>query len=262
MRPVTGGVAVVTGGASGIGLALARALTAEGMRALLLDLNEQRLSEAVAELPGSVAMVVDIGDEQAVAAAAKRCLDEMGPALVICANAGIGGPTANVAWETPAADWDRVMRVNFLGAVRTVEAFVPQVLDAGGGHVIITASMAGVTSAVAMGPYFAAKHALVSFAETLRLQVLRDALPLGVSVLLPSRVATNLHESHEEGFDSAAVVPNLPDALDPAVVAALAIESMADDRFYVFTHPSSRTRVADWYAGIEAAYDVLEHGSR
>jgi short-subunit dehydrogenase len=247
-------VAVITGAASGIGLALARGLAAEGNRLLLLDRNPARLAEAQAELPGAVALDVDVGDAAAMDEAAAACRAQLGLATSVCANAGIAGATGTRLWELPVEAWEEVLRVNLLGVVHTVRSFFPQLLEAGTGRLLVTASMAGVTPAPNMAPYFASKHAVVSLAETLRLQVERDRLPVSVSVLLPSRVATNIGESHDADFHMGEVLSTASAEMDPDSVARLALEAMTSGRFYVFTHPDSQPRVDAWYEEIVSSY--------
>jgi NAD(P)-dependent dehydrogenase (short-subunit alcohol dehydrogenase family) len=248
-----GGVAVITGGAGGIGLALARELAVVGMRPVLLDQNASRLDAAAAELPGSIAVVVDVSDPDSVNAAARRCLDLVGPASVICANAGISSATGPRLWELPPAAWERVYRVNVLGVVNTLRSFIPQILQVGRGHVQITASMAAVSTGGYLSPYFSSKHAVLSIAETLRLQLRKQAPSVGVSVLLPSRVKTNIDETHDGDFEPAAIVPPGSNMISPEVVASRTTAAMAAGDFYVFTHPNSLGRIEDWYLEISAA---------
>jgi NAD(P)-dependent dehydrogenase (short-subunit alcohol dehydrogenase family) len=254
MTPSGASVAVVTGGASGIGLALAQRLATDGARVFLVDVHKDRLAAAQAELPGSLTFVADVGDPAAVDEAAATCLRELGPPSVVCANAGIAGATGNRLWELPTEAWETVLRVDLLGVVHTVRAFFPQLLATSRGKLLITASMAGVTVSPNMPAYFAAKHAVVSLAETLRLQARRDQLPVTVSLLLPSRVATNIGESHDEDFDISSVLPEASTEMNPADVARRALAAMDRGQFYVFTHPDSRARVDEWYAEVVAAY--------
>jgi NAD(P)-dependent dehydrogenase (short-subunit alcohol dehydrogenase family) len=253
-----GRVAVVTGGASGIGLALAGRLSAEGMRVFLVDVNEARLRDAAVAVPGSAWAAVDIGDADAVQAAADRCRDELGLASLLCANAGVPGPTGRRLWEVPAAAWAETFRVNVFGTANTLRAFVPQLIEAGDGHVVVTASMAGVSRANLLPAYFSSKHAVVSMAETLDAQLDQLGLPIGVSVLLPSRVATNFGELHDAEFDETQVLTESPRAITADEVADRVIAAIRYDQLYVFTHPESRARVARWWDDISAAFTRLD----
>lgn len=254
-----GGVAVVTGGASGIGLALARELAAAGMRPVLLDVNAERLDAAAAGLPGSRVARVDVSDPAAVDEVARWCLAELGPARVVCANAGISSATGTRLWELPPQAWERVYRVDVFGVINTLRSFLPQIIAAGGGHVQITGSMAAVTTAPYLSPYFSAKHAVLSIAETLRLQLEKEGLPVGVSVLLPSRVESGIGETHDDAFDPETMVPKGSTVIGPGQVARRTVEAMAAGEFYVFTHPNSLSRMAEWYREIAAAAGATQH---
>jgi NAD(P)-dependent dehydrogenase (short-subunit alcohol dehydrogenase family) len=254
MDGLRGRVAVISGAASGIGLALAERLAVLGARPLLLDVNEDRLAEATARVPGSLAMRCDVGDQEAVRAAADWCAELLGPTAIVCANAGISGPTGQRLWEVPKPDWDHTFRTNLDGALNMLRAFMPQVLQAEHGYVLITASMAALTSSATVPAYYASKHAVLSVAETLRRQVARDRMSVSVSVLLPSAVATNLAESHDGEFDRWADFPEKSAALDPREVAVAAVDALASGRFYVFTHPDSRPRIEAAYTELLAAY--------
>jgi 1-deoxy-11beta-hydroxypentalenate dehydrogenase len=252
-----GKAAVVTGGASGIGRALARRLAADGMHVVVLDVNTERLAELAADLQGALVLDVDVSDPEAVETAARRCTEVFGPPSVVCANAGIAGPTGRRLWDLAPSDWERTFGVNLIGPVNCLRSFVPGMLDAGGGHVVITASMAAVTARASTPVYAASKHAVLSVAESLRLQVERDGLPLGVSVLLPSSVATNFGESHDAEFGRSDMVAGASAPIDPAEVAERVVAAIEQGWFYVFTHADSRTRLDNWYSGVVAAYGVL-----
>jgi NADP-dependent 3-hydroxy acid dehydrogenase YdfG len=253
-----GRLAVITGAASGIGHALARRLAAEGMRLFLLDVNKVRLREAAAALPRSAYAVVDIGDADAMQAAADRCRDELGLAAIVCANAGVPGPTGQRLWEVPASAWADTFRVNVFGTTNTLRAFVPHLLEAQEGHVVITASMAGVSRATTLPAYFSSKHAVVSIAETLDRQLDQLGVSVGVSVLLPSRVETNFGELHDADFDNSAVLAEPARAISADEAADRVVAAVRAGELYVFTHPESRARVESWWNDISAAYARLD----
>lgn len=229
-----GKVAAVTGGASGIGLALAERLAAEGCHVAVADVNPERLADVRRRFPDALAMAVDIADPLQVQDFADRTAERFGAVHLVCANAGIIGPAGDRLWEVPDDQWRQVVDVNLLGVVATLRAFVPLLLRTPPGHVGITASMAAVTTTATMPAYYATKHALLSIADTLHRQFARDALDLGVSVLLPAQVTTNLGESLT-GVDR----PGNPRGISPEEVAARFVDAVRSRRLHVFTHPGS-----------------------
>ncbi len=191
-----GQVAFITGGASGIGLGLARALAAEGMRIALADVRADELRRAVGGLAaeGVSALAVDLNvvDRDAWAAAADRVERELGPVRVLCSNAGVNlvGSTESATFE----DWDFCLGVNLGGAINAVRTFAPRLIALGaGGHIVITASVSGLFTSGGAGCYVTSKFALVGLAESLR----ADLAPhgIGVSVLCPGPVKSDLFES-------------------------------------------------------------------
>ncbi|GAB2982862.1 SDR family NAD(P)-dependent oxidoreductase [Amycolatopsis acidiphila] len=229
-----GKVAAVTGGGSGIGLALAGRLASLGCRVAVGDVHAERLADVRRRIPGVLAMPVDVSDPAQLAAFAERTEREFGAVHLICANAGIIGPLGERLWEVPDAAWRQVIDVNLLGVVSTLRAFVPRILEHPPGHVGITASMAAVTTSATMPAYYATKHALLSIADTLRLQLNRDGHDVGVSVLLPGQVTTRLGES----LSDVDTVRNLS-GISPGEVADRFVEAVRDRRHYVFTHRGS-----------------------
>jgi NAD(P)-dependent dehydrogenase (short-subunit alcohol dehydrogenase family) len=229
-----GKVAAVTGGASGIGLALAERLAAEGCHVAVADVHPQRLAEVRQRLPGALTVAADVADPRQVQDFADRTVERFGAVHLVCANAGIIGPAGDRLWEVTDEEWRQVIGVNLLGVVATLRAFVPLLLRAAPGHVGITASMAAVTTTATMPAYYATKHALLSVADTLHRQFVRDALDLGVSVLLPAQVTTNLGESLT-GVDR----PGNPRGIGPAEVADRFVEAVQSRRLHVFTHAGS-----------------------
>ena len=170
----TGSCAVVTGAASGIGRALARAFGAEGMKVVLGDVNEPLLKEAADELTSKgvecVALAVDVSDAAAVERLAEQAIDRFGSVGVVCNNAGVS--TIGKQWEIGIDDWDWVIGVCLRGVVNGVRSFVPRMLaHAGPAHVVITASMGGLLTSPFLGPYAAAKHAVVGLSKGLRAEL-------------------------------------------------------------------------------------------
>lgn len=262
MDELTGKVAVVTGGASGIGLALGRAFAAEGMSIVLADIEADALDKAVADLPEGTeveAVVCDVSDAAEVEALRDRALDRFGAVHVVCNNAGVsaGGPV----WEQSLDDWRWVLGVNLWGVIHGVRTFAPLMIEQGDGHIVNTASMAGLISAPFMGAYNVSKHAVVTLSETLFADLrFAGAEGVGVSVLCPGWVQTRIHEAGRNrpgpaieagggaGSDAEAVVAEAPDFADfvgtliagglaPADVARQVVDAVRARHFYVLTHP-------------------------
>jgi NAD(P)-dependent dehydrogenase (short-subunit alcohol dehydrogenase family) len=206
---VAGKVAVITGGASGIGLATAERLASSGARLVLGDVERDALDVAVKQLTGSGADVVGVHCDVAKLADVERLRDEsvaaFGAVHVVFNNAGVGGgPTIG----SPIELWRWVSSVNLDGVVHGVHAFLPMLMEQGEGHVVNTASLAGLGGVPGMGPYCATKFAVVGYSESLYLELRARGSGVGVSVLCPGFVRTRIAESAR----------NLPDELRPATV--------------------------------------------
>jgi NAD(P)-dependent dehydrogenase (short-subunit alcohol dehydrogenase family) len=182
-----GNVAVITGGASGIGLAVAEAFIAEGMKVVLADIDAPKLRDVEARLTESGAevatMICNTTAEAEVNALAEYALEQFGAAHVMFNNAGIGG--FGDPWTDPIELWHRVVDVNLFGVVHGIRAFLPIMQQQGIGHIVNTASMAGLGAAPGLAPYFATKHAVVGLTECLFLELEALGSPVGVSVLCP-----------------------------------------------------------------------------
>jgi NAD(P)-dependent dehydrogenase (short-subunit alcohol dehydrogenase family) len=242
-----GKVAVVTGGASGIGLALAERFGAEGMRVVLADVDEPRLREVEARLSERgldvAAFVCDTAAEDEVAALAASVLDRFGGAHVLCNNAGITG--MGDPWRGPIAVWERTIAVNLMGVVHGIRSFLPIMHDQGEGHIVNTASMAGLIAMPGAGPYNATKHGVVAISEGLFLELRASGSPVGVSVLCPGFVRTRLMEHEPPPVDASPMTTMIHDLLragvetgiEPADVAAEVVDAIRADRFWILTHP-------------------------
>jgi NAD(P)-dependent dehydrogenase (short-subunit alcohol dehydrogenase family) len=260
----SGKVAVVTGGASGIGFAMATRFLEQGMAVAIADVQEDALSEAVDRLGAGGGRVLgvptDVSDHEQVVALRDRVLAELGGAHVLCNNAGVAA--GGLLWETSPHDWDWILGVNLLGVVYGIQAFVPHLIEQGEGHVVNTASMAGLTSPPAMGPYNATKHGVVTISETLYGELhLMTGGAVGVSVLCPGWVRTNISRSDRnrpdaltdgsgalDGLDSPQrqVLEGLiSGGMDPLEVADIVLEGIAQDRFYLFTNDLWNVMVKD-----------------
>jgi NAD(P)-dependent dehydrogenase (short-subunit alcohol dehydrogenase family) len=277
MDDFTGRVAVVTGAASGIGLALAQRWAAEGMRVVLADVEHgplERAAEALAAEHGArnvLAVPTDVRDDGAVDALAAATFDRFGTAHLLCNNAGVG--VGGLTWTVPADRWRWIVEVNLLSVAHGIRAFVPRMIDQGEGHVVNTASAAGVLTGPGMGPYFATKHAVVALSESLHFDLQLTGAAVGVSVLCPEWVRTQIADSERTRPAGVGEMPALPGmappaddgqtedepaegdgggsvladfvrnlvegGLDPADVAGTVVDGVRAGRFWIFTHPTT-----------------------
>src|SRR3954462_1707572 len=197
MKDLKGKVAVVTGAASGIGNGMATRFAEEGMKVVLADIEEGPLADAEKKLADTGATVLavptDVAKGEQMDALAQRTFEEFGTAHVICNNAGVaaGGPI----WTLTEADWQWVLGVNLWGVIHGVRVFVPRLVEQGEGHVVNTASIAGLTSVPMMGPYNVSKHGVVTLSETRANELSLQGSPVKVSVLCPGWVSTRIHEA-------------------------------------------------------------------
>ena len=255
MDELTGKVAVVTGAASGIGLGLTRAFLAEGMKVVMADIEEAALDDAVVGLgPDAevVGVVCDVSDPAQVDGLRDTALHHFGGAHVVVNNAGVstGGP----AWTHTPEDWEWVLGVNLIGVVNGVRTFTPLFIDQGEGHIVNTASMAGLSSPPFMSVYNVSKHGVVTLSETLFADLaMVGADGVGVSVLCPGWVKTQIHEAYrnrpatstaeaQAPSDAAAGMTDvigglIANGLEPDDVAAQVVDAIKTRRFYVITHP-------------------------
>ena len=277
MRDVTGKVAFITGGASGMGLAMARSFAAAGMKVAIADVEQDALDRVKAEFDASNAKVitlqVDVTDRAAMEAAADATEAAFDKVHVLVNNAGVavGGSLDQMSYE----DWDWVMGVNLDGVVNGLQAFVQRIKAHGeGGHVVNTASLAGHFAIPGLGVYTATKYAVVGISETLRADLKQH--DIGVSVLCPGVVNTNIFDSgrnrpsHLQGeTDTAKMVLSedvaepereqrmaemMARALDPAVVGDMVLHSIQEDEFYIFSHPEVEPMVSGRAAEVTDAF--------
>lgn len=256
MEHVEGAVAVVTGGASGIGRGLATSLLERGAAGVVLaDVEQGALEATVADLaargPGEVVGVpTDVTDPASVDALADAAWDRFGAVQVVCCNAGVfaGGH----AWETTDDDWDWVLGVNLRGVVNGVRSFVPRLVDAAvPAHVLVTASIAGVVAAPASAVYCTSKFAALGFAESLHHDLqLVGAGHVAVSAICPGMVATGIGtgdrnrpadlddatDTEGSALARAGIDDFMGRALDPVVAARHALDQALGGRFYCTTH--------------------------
>ena len=271
MREFHGKGAFVTGGASGIGLALGRELAKAGCRVMLADIEKAALDDARHSLeglgPGVGSVVCDVADAGSMARAADQTIAELGKIHVLCNNAGVGGGSG--ADDISLDSWRWVLDVNLMGVVHGIHAFLPHMRAHGEpGHIVNTASMAGMLSDGGLGfsPYSASKYGIVAISEGLRAELAPHGI--GVTVLCPGFVRTRIAEAGRNRHDrygpptasgrSAVMTELVRAGIDPQSVAERTIAAIRRNRLYVFTHPQFRPAVAQRFADILAAFDEAE----
>jgi NAD(P)-dependent dehydrogenase (short-subunit alcohol dehydrogenase family) len=244
-------VAVVTGGASGIGYALAERFLAEGMRVMVADVEGDALAAAHERLGaggGAVAaFTCDVGDESQVLDLATETFEQFGTAHVVCNNAGVGGGVGPL-WEIGQAAWDWTFSVNLWGVVNGIRAFVPRLLAQGEGHVVNTASLAGLTAPPYMGPYNATKHAVVAISETLALELAALDSPVKVSALCPGFIRTRIAESERNWPPALGDAPEIQSSAmgdlvrqlvdaggDAGELAGRVVDAIRAERFFILS---------------------------
>ena len=271
MRELAGKTAFVTGGASGIGLALGRAFAEAGMKVMLADIETDALEIAVKSLhnagPKVRGIVCDVTDPASVARAAEASFDAFGNVHVVCNNAGVAaaGGVESISLD----NWRWVLDVNLMGVLYGVHAFLPHMRAHGeGGHIVNTASMAGMLGGLGFSPYIASKFAVVGMSEGMAIQL--KPLGIGVSVLCPGFVRTGISDSGRNrqerygvshvpdpstaaGAMTAMIAGMVQAGIDPAQVAAKVLNAIREDELYVFTHPELGSEVDARFAAIRAA---------
>ena len=249
-----GRVAVVTGAASGIGLALANGFAQAGCAVVLADVQAGPLDTAAAEVAAhgadSLAVVADVSKSDQVEALAAATIERFGAVHVVCNNAGVGG--AGDAWIGPIETWEWVMGVNFWGVVHGVRTFLPHMVMSGGGHIVNTASIAGVLPGMTAAPYDASKHAVVGMTESLHNSLREGGIPVGVSCLCPGWVRTGIMDSDRNWPDELGTLPvrdpameiatdyvrrAVDEGMQPAAVADLVLDAVRSGRYWVFPQP-------------------------
>ncbi len=251
MRDLEGRVAFITGGGSGVGLGMARAFAAAGMRVAIADIRADHLEAAMAELDGAVHPIqLDVTDRDAFARAADETERVLGNVHILCNNAGIN--LFNDLADATYQDWDWVLGVNLGGVVNGTVTFVPRIKAHGeGGHVVNTASMAAFVAGPGAGIYTTAKFAVHGLSDALRWSLIPHGI--GVSMVCPGLVKSKIYESDlirppELSTDVTPadqefmrILPGLHEAgMDPDEIGEKVVRAIRDNRFYVFTHPDHR----------------------
>ena len=278
MKNFQGKVAVVTGAASGIGRALAEAFAAEGMKVALADIERNSLEKAAAEMRGSghdvLPVVTDVTKAADIDALARQTLEVFGAVHIVCNNAGVF--TAGVSWEAPIEDYEWVLGVNIWGVIHGIRTFVPIMLRQGSeGHIVNTASMAGVTNGPYSAPYYMSKHAVLSLSESVYHELKLRGAKIGISALCPEIIATNIDKAKrnrpealrrqgpppaESDLVEAALSSFIGKGTPPAVLAQRVLSAIREERFYILSEDAWRhsceTRLEDVRLARNPTFDV------
>lgn len=256
MKELNNRVAVVTGAASGIGRAMAERFGAAGMQVVLADIEADALSKAEHEMQTQgatvLSVVTDVSKAAEIETLAQKTLAAFGGVHILCNNAGVG--SGGFSWSQPLADWEWVMGVNLWSVVYGVRTFVPIMLEQKNeGHIVNTASMAGLVSSPLMSVYDVTKHSVVTLSESLHHELAMQGAQVKVSVLCPGFVKTNIIDSERnrpgefqtprKELDEAGQAINqafrqmIDQGMPPAEVAEKVFAAIQDEKFYIFPHP-------------------------
>lgn len=267
MKEFDSRVAVITGGASGIGLGMARAFAKRGMKLVLADLDEAALDAAVEELRAVgtpvVGRVTDVSQLEENEALAELAVGEFGQVNVLCSNAGVGIPTSTR--EMKLKDWKWIIDVDLWGPIYALNVFLPLIEEAGEGHVNATSSMAGLLATQMMGAYNVAKHGVVALMATAERELRARKSPITASVLCPGPINTNISRHSVEyrpgggkprgdgeraGRTAANIQATLEKGMHPDEVGELVADAIRDDKFWILTHPR-------WAKGVQNQVEAL-----
>jgi NAD(P)-dependent dehydrogenase (short-subunit alcohol dehydrogenase family) len=269
MENFEGRVAVVTGGASGIGLGMVRAFSGAGMKLVVADLDTEAMAAVESELTEAgtevVTQVCDVSQLEQVEALAALAVDRFGQVNLLCNNAGIGIPTGthNIKLD----DWKWIIDVDLWGPIYGVKVFLPLIEAAGEGHVNSTSSMAGLIAGQMMGAYNVAKHGVVALMASLERDLRGRKSPVTASVLCPGPINTNISrhsvayrptkakpkaDGERAGRVASSIQASLEQGMDPDEVGQLVLEAIATGRFWVLTHPR-------WAKAVQKQLDALNN---
>ncbi|MEM7080237.1 MAG: SDR family NAD(P)-dependent oxidoreductase [Pseudomonadota bacterium] len=267
MKEFEGRVAVVTGGASGIGLGMCRAFAQRGMKLVIADLDRQALDGALSEFSAAgveaVGQTCDVSSLDAVNELKDLALSTYGKVNVLCNNAGVGIPTS--AMKMKLSDWKWIIDVDLWGPIYGIEVFLPVIEEAGEGHINSTSSMAGLISSQMMGAYNVAKHGVVALMAALERELRAKDSPITSSVLCPGPINTNISRHSVEyrpggskpkadGANQGKMAKNIQATLEqgmaPDEVGELVFDAIAQDKFWVLTHPR-------WAKGVQKQLDAM-----
>ncbi|HEV2034166.1 MAG TPA: SDR family NAD(P)-dependent oxidoreductase [Candidatus Dormibacteraeota bacterium] len=252
---LTGKVAVVTGAASGIGLAIAEKCVSEQMKVVLADVEEDALELAADRLAqrGTVlAVPTDVSVAESVDEL-RRQADAFGPVHLLCNNAGVAGAGPGAAWEKPLSAWQWVLEVNLWGVIHGLRAFLPAMVERDQGHIVNTASIAGLISMPFGAPYAASKHAVVGISMSVYHELALRGSHVHLSVLCPGWIRTRIVDSERNWPDRFGSVPErdtnqmtqmfeamvkqlVDTGMDPAMVAEQVLDAVRAERFWVLSN--------------------------
>ena len=269
MGEAEGRRAVVTGAASGIGRAMAEKWCAEGMKVVLADVEDEALALTEKELSATGAEILavrtDVSKGEQMDALRDAAVDRFGTVHLVCNNAGVGG--GGLAQQLTEKDWQWVLGVNLWGVIHGQRVFLPILMQQNEGHVVNTASVAGLLASPFMSPYCASKFAVVGMTECLQKELVMQGSNVGVSVLCPGFVSTRIADSDRnrpaelQRDDVVVDEAGMREMLRQVVAAGMPCENVADcvadavknNRFYILTHPDLkdpiRTRMEDILEG-------------
>jgi NAD(P)-dependent dehydrogenase (short-subunit alcohol dehydrogenase family) len=260
-----------------MGRAMADRFADEGMKVVLADIDADGVEAAAKEITSrghsGIGVQTDVSSFASVEGLRDRAVEAFGTVHLVCLNAGVGG-SGELAWEVPSTVWEWLLRVNLLGVVNGVRAFVPLLVEQSEGHVVATSSMAGLVAGCGSTPYTTAKFAVTGLAEALSLELEMIGSPVRVSVLIPGPVATRIGELSrhwpadlgpmpqrrpDDRVGALPIPPALAQALEakmaPSEVAEIVLDAIRDDRFWIYTHPAE---VADMVS--QRAEEMLNPG--
>ena len=254
MQDFSGRTAVITGGASGIGLGMARSFAARGMHLVLADLDETLLKAAERELSEAgtsvVCQVCDVSKLEDVERLAEVTMDRFGAVHVVCSNAGVGIPTS--ARKVKLADWEWIINVDLWGPIYAVKTFLPLIEEQGVGHINATSSMAGLISSQMMGAYNVAKHGVVALMAAVERELRAKKSNVRASVLCPGPINTNISrhsvdfrpgrgkpkgDSEKAGKLAGNIQAALEQGMHPDEVGELVANAVEQEKFWILTHP-------------------------
>jgi NAD(P)-dependent dehydrogenase (short-subunit alcohol dehydrogenase family) len=283
MRDLEGKTVVITGSASGMGLAFAKCFAREGMNIVMADIEERALRVAATQVEAIGAsvlpVVTDVSDEAAMDHLGIATREAFGGAHVVCLNAGISAPTGPIEQLT-TNDWRWTLDVNLWGIIHGIRVFLPELKAQDEGHFVLTASVAGLTSYPWLAAYNASKHATVSIAESMFSELREAGSKVKVSCLCPGAVATKIGESERNrpkelsnaADDEAEVGAQLPGDLNefvenfekisksPAEVAELVLAAVVEDKFWIETDEVYRAPIKARHRSIEDRADPAARG--
>jgi NAD(P)-dependent dehydrogenase (short-subunit alcohol dehydrogenase family) len=264
MTVITGSVAVVTGGASGIGRGIAEQLIAEGATVAIADIELETLTKVAAEI-GAVGFQVDVSDLASVTELARNVVEKFGRVDILVNNAGVG-PQGRIA-DLTDSDWQWIMGVNLYGVIHGIHAFLPVLKkNDNGGHIVNTSSMSALAPMPGLGAYASSKAAVAAMTEVFAAELHEEGINIGVTLLSPANVRTDIARSvrnRPEALAGALVDVDFAKTagrtagtvwLEPIEVGAIVTRAIRENELYAFTHPELITRVDARNATIRDAF--------